>query len=126
MKSVGGYTFMNAGELINFMFDKKIRELDFTFDEDEEEIAEGVDPTFWYGIKLINPFDDSEFADVMLLGYYGGGADKAILLNGWDENGREIKNEEDAKRFAISQLKRYIFAEADIDEILCVDYDIDE
>lgn len=126
MKSVRGYTFMTAEELINLMFERKIRELDFTLDEDEEEINEGGDPSIWYGIKLLNPFDGSEFADVMLLGYYGGGTDKSVLLNGWDENGKEIETETDAKRFATYHFENYIFAETYSGRELCVDYDIDE
>lgn len=126
MKRVCGYTFMTPKELIDFMFEKKIRELDFTLDEDMEAISEGEEPTAWYGIKLFNLFDDSEFADVMLLGYYGDGTDRADLLNGWDANGREIETEEDAKRFAIYNIENYTFAEACDGRMLCVDYDIDE
>lgn len=126
MKRVCGYTFMTPKELIDFMFEKKIRELDFTLDEDAEAIREGAEPTFWYGIKLLNLFDDSEFADVMLLGYHGGGTDRADLLNGWDENGHEIESEADAKRFAVYILETYTFAEACDGRVLCIDYDIDE
>lgn len=126
MEMVRGYTFMTPKELIDFMFEKKIRELDFTLDEDAEAISEGEEPTFWYGIKLLNLFADSEFADVMLLGYHGGGTDRADLLNGWDENGHEIESEADAKRFAVYILETYTFAEACDGRVLCVDYDIDE
>lgn len=126
MKRVRGYTFMTAEELINFMFEKKIRELDFTLDEDMKAISEGEEPRNWYGIKLLNLFDGSGFADVMLLGYYGGGTDKAVLLNGWDENGKEIETETDAKRFATYHFENYIFAETYSGRELCVDYDIDE
>lgn len=126
MKRVCGYTFMTPKELIDFMFEKKIRELDFTLDEDMEAISEGEEPTAWYGIKLFNLFDDSEFADVMLLGYHGGGTDRADLLNGWDENGHEVESEADAKRFAVYILETYTFAEACDGRVLCVDYDIDE
>ena len=108
------------------MFEKKIRELDFTLDEDMEAISEGEEPTAWYGIKLFNLFDDSEFADVMLLGYHGGGTDRADLLNGWDENGREIITDEDVKRFAVNNIETYIDTVACDGSVLCVDYDIDE
>lgn len=126
MKMVRGYTFMTPKELIDFMFEKKIRELDFTLDEDMEAISEGEEPTAWYGIKLLNLFSGSEFADVMLLGYYAGGTDRADLLNGWDANGREIETEDDAKRFAVYNIETYTFAEACDGRMLCVDYDIDE
>ena len=126
MKRVRGYTFMTPKELIDFMFEKKIRELDFTLDEDMEAISEGAEPTGWYGIKLLNLFGDSEFPDVMLLGYYVGGTDRADLLNGWDESGRKIETEEDAKRFAVYNIETYTFAEAYDGRVLCVDYDIDE
>ena len=56
MEKVCGYTFMTPKELIDFMFEKKIRELDFTLDEDMEAISEGGEPTAWYGIKLLNLF----------------------------------------------------------------------
>lgn len=126
MKMVRGYTFMTPKELIDFMFEKKIRELDFTLDEDAEAIGEGAEPSAWYGIKLLNPFGGSGFADVMLLGYYSGGTDRVDLLHGWDENGREIETEEDAKRFAVYNIETYTFAEACDGRVLCVDYDIDE
>lgn len=126
MEKVCGYTFMTPKELIDFMFEKKIRELDFTLDEDMEAISEGGEPTAWYGIKLLNLFGGSGVADVMLLGYYRGGTDRADLLNGWDANGREIETEEDAKRFAVYNIETYTFAEACDGRMLCVDYDIDE
>ena len=62
----------------------------------------------------------------MLLGYYGGGTDRVDLLNGWDENGREIITDEDVKRFAVNNIETYIDTVACDGSVLCVDYDIDE
>lgn len=126
MKRVRGYTFMTPKELIDFMFEKKIRELDFTLDEDMEAINEGEEPSAWYGIKLLDLFNGAGFADAMLLGYYGGGTDRVDLLNGWDENGREIITDEDVKRFAVNNIETYIDTVACDGSVLCVDYDIDE
>ncbi len=126
MKRVRGYTFMTPKELIDFMFEKKIRELDFTLDEDAEAISEGDEPRAWYGIKLLDLFNGAGFADAMLLGYYGGGTDRVDLLNGWDENGREIITDEDVKRFAVNNIETYIDTVACDGSVLCVDYDIDE
>lgn len=126
MKMVRGYTFMTPKELIDFMFEKKIRELDFTLDEDMEAINEGAEPSAWYGIKLLDLFNGAGFADAMLLGYYGGGTDRVDLLNGWDENGREIITDEDVKRFAVNNIETYIDTVACDGSVLCVDYDIDE
>lgn len=85
------YKIVTVSELEKMLKEKKLFEsVDFTFDSELEE-----EPTGWYGVKLIDLFDESK--GLLAMGCYGGGATivKDIGAEGISIEGllREMLNE---------------------------------
>lgn len=67
------YKFLTAEELAKAIDIAPVdTEIAFTFDQPEEYDDMEISPSGWYGVKLINIFDES--ADLLAIGYYGGGS----------------------------------------------------
>lgn len=64
------YKIVTISELTKMLEGKKFNEsIDFSFDTTLEE---GREPSGWFGIKIVNLFDEPK--GCIAIGYYGGGA----------------------------------------------------
>lgn len=87
------YKMMTAKEIIDLLFDN--RELNFTFDD--IDIDATYEPSGWHGIKIITVFDN----DMLVIGYYGGGATTSINTPFFDDT-------EKIKKLYTKALQKYM------------------
>lgn len=73
------YKMMTAKEVIDRLWDRVglNRKVDFTFDN--IEVCPEREPSGWYGVKLLTPFDETD--ELLAFGYYGGGATRVYHVN---------------------------------------------
>lgn len=92
------YEFMTVSQLANALCDAPYgTEFDFTFDT-KDSLAIRGEPEGWYGIKIIDMFNES--VGTLCFGYYGGGCTQRIDLamisdNEWnyDETAKAIEKQ---------------------------------
>jgi hypothetical protein len=74
------YKMMTATEAIDKLFalKTKTKTLDFTFDD--LDLDPDLEPSGWYGMKLMKIFDEEDY--VFVMGYYGGGSTEAYDIYG--------------------------------------------
>lgn len=99
LRGISMYKMMTAKEVIDLLWDTK--SVDFTFDNIDED--PDCDPTGWYGVKLINIFDEQY--GVIAMGYYGGGFTYVYEIEQLDP---EVEKEEELKQVCVWALEKYL------------------
>lgn len=117
MKRNRKYVFLTAKELVEKLLYGTKKEYDFTFD-DVESISGGYEPTGWFGIKLMNLFDN-HLPDSLAVGYWGGGDTKLFNLEWDEERADHVTKTERLEEIMTKYLSEY-FAENDA-TIACVE-----
>ena len=95
------YKMMTAKQTIDELFNMESKQLDFTFDNIDED--KECDPSGWYGLKLTKIFDEDDY--VLAIGYYGGGSTEVYDIYGLVDNS---DNEECVKEFCTNRLQDYM------------------
>lgn len=81
------YRIITVTELANMLDAKKFGEsIDFTFDTTLDN-----EPSGWYGVKIVDLFDEPE--GCITMGYYGGGATISRCINPGEETIEELLKE---------------------------------
>lgn len=81
------YKIVAVSELVDMLNKKKFGEsIDFTFDTTLDS-----EPSGWYGVKIVDLFNEPEGCIVM--GYYGGGATISRCINPGEETVKELLKE---------------------------------
>ena len=117
------YKMMTAAEAIDALF--KIdnpRELAFTFDNIDEDPE--CDPSGWYGVKMLQIFDEDD--GVFAMGYYGGGSTETYDIYGTVDNSYD---EECVKKYCVARLQNFMNMWCDTSEPcekICVEIKEDE
>ena len=82
------YRIITVTELANKLEMKNLGEsIDFTFDD----VLDEYEPSGWFGVKIVDLFNEPEGCIVM--GYYGGGATISRCINPGEETGEELLKE---------------------------------
>ena len=105
MKQNEKYAFLAAEELSHKLTCGEKKFYDFTFD-DAGSIADGREPSGWYGIKLMRLFDGC-LPDCLAIGYYGGG-DLEVYNLEWDcERGDYVEDIEHMEKLITKHINEY-------------------
>ena len=82
------YKIVTISELASMLESKEHGEsIDFTFDD----VLDEYEPSGWYGVKIVDLFNEPEGCIVM--GYYGGGATISRCINPGEETVEELLKE---------------------------------
>ena len=82
------YRIITVTELANMLESKERGEsIDFTFDD----VLDEYEPSGWFGVKIVDLFNEPEGCIVM--GYYGGGATISRCINPEEETVEELLKE---------------------------------
>ena len=82
------YKIVTVSELASMLESKEFGDaIDFTFDD----VLEEYEPSGWYGVKIVELFNEPKGCIVM--GYYGGGATIARCINPGEETVEELLKE---------------------------------
>ena len=82
------YRIITVTELANMLESKEHGEsIDFTFDD----VLDEYEPSGWFGVKIVDLFNEPEGCIVM--GYYGGGATISRCINPEEETVEELLKE---------------------------------
>ena len=96
------YKMMTAAEAIDKLFEmERPRELAFTFDNIDEDPE--CEPSGWYGMKMIQIFDEDD--GVFAIGYYGGGSTETFDIYGMVNDSYDVKC---VKKFCTKKLQSFI------------------
>lgn len=97
------YKMMTAAEAIEKLFSlkTKIKTLDFTFDNIDED--PDCEPSGWYGMRLMKIFDEDD--GVFAMGYYGGGSTETYDIYGMVN---ASDDEECVKEYCAARLQSFI------------------
>lgn len=96
------YKMMTAAEAIEELFKmERPRELSFTFDNIDEDPE--CDPSGWYGMKILQIFDEDD--GVFAMGYYGGGSTEAYDICGMIDNSDDIER---VKEYCANRLQGFM------------------
>ena len=112
------YKMMTAKEAIDYLFETKDKAFDFTFDR--LDLDPDVEPSGWYGVKVITLFDAIP-DDFFVMGYYGGGATEGYNVWGNVDSSDTI---EAIKEFMAFKLQDYMSTWCDYSsecEKICVE-----
>ena len=112
------YKLMNAKEVVEEMFKRQDKFVDFTFDQ-EIDSNEVWEPTGWYGIKLTTIFD--EYDGVLAIGYYGGGCTECYDIY---ECVDDIGNLDVVKQFCADKMQQFMDHNCECDSgcsMVCVE-----
>lgn len=81
------YKMMTAAEAIDYLIATKDKSIDFTFDD--LDIDPEADVSGWYGVKIINIFDENP-EGFFVMGYWGGGSTEGYDIYGNVDNSHSI------------------------------------
>lgn len=96
------YKMMTAAEAIEELFKlDKPSKLAFTFDNIDED--PDCDPSGWYGMRLMQIFDEDDY--VFVMGYYGGGSTEAYDIYGMVD---DSDNVERVKEYCAKRLQSFM------------------
>lgn len=96
------YKMMTAAEAINELFKmERPKTLSFTFDNIDEDPE--CEPSGWYGMKILQIFDEDD--GVFAMGYYGGGSTETYDIYGMVDNS---DNEECIKEYCAKRLHNFM------------------
>ena len=95
------YKMMTAKQTIDELFNRESRQLDFTFDDINQD--PDCDPSGWYGLRLTKIFDEDDY--VLAIGYYGGGSTEVYDIYGLVDNSDD---EDYVKEFCTKKLQDYM------------------
>lgn len=96
------YKMMTAEEAIQELFKTELtRELSFTFDDLDKDPE--CEPSGWYGMKLLQIFDEDDY--VFAMGYYGGGSTETYDIYGMIDN---ADNEKCVKEYCTARLQNFM------------------
>lgn len=112
------YKMMTAKEAIDYLIETKDKSFDFTFDN--LDFDPYVEPGGWYGVKIINIFDENPYG-FFVMGYYGGGSTEGYDVYG---NVEDADNIEKVKEFMSHKLQAYMNIWYDCNEVcerICVE-----
>ncbi len=96
------YKMLTAKEAIDYLVETKDKSFDFTFDI--LNLDPDVEPSGWYGVKIINIFDENPYG-FFVMGYYGGGSTDGYDIYG---NVGDADNIEEVKAFMTRKLQVYM------------------
>lgn len=119
------YKMMTAKEAIDYLVETKDKSFDFTFDDYEMfgeyiESGEYEEPSGWYGVKIIDIFNENPYG-FFVMGYWGGGSTEGYDIYG---NVGDADNIEEVKEFMARKLQAYMNIWCDCDAIctrICVE-----
>ncbi len=97
------YKMMTAKEAIDYLVETKDKAFDFTFD-DCEDFEEYNDPSGWYGVKIMDIFNEHPYG-YFVMGYWGGGSTEGYDIYGCVDNADNI---EDVKEFMADKLQGFM------------------
>lgn len=98
------YVFLTAKELVEKLLYGEKKECCFTFNN-ESELSNGVEPSCWFGAKLLNLFDNP-IPNCLAIGYWGGG-DTTVYNLEWDEKAKYVTTVKQLERVLISRIQKY-------------------
>lgn len=96
------YKMLTAKEAIDYLVETKDKSFDFTFDR--LDLDPDVEPGGWFGVKIINIFDENPYG-FFAMGYYGGGSTEGYDIYG---NVGDADNIEEVKEFMVHKLQAYM------------------
>lgn len=114
------YKMMTAKEAIDYLVETKEKSFDFTFDI--LNLDPDVEPSGWFGVKIINIFDENPYG-FFVMGYYGGGSTEGYDIYG---NVGDADNIEEVKWFMVDKLQNFMDTWSDIGECIRICVEIKE
>ena len=81
------YQMMTAPEAIDYLISTKDKSIDFTFDD--LDLYPDMEVSGWYGVKIINIFDETPDG-FFVMGYWGGGCTEGYDIYGMVDNSDDI------------------------------------
>lgn len=96
------YKIMTAKEAIDYLVDTKDKAFDFTFDR--IDLYPDVEVGGWYGVKIMDIFNESPHG-YFVMGYWGGGSTEGYDIYGCVDN---ADNLDDVKAFMVDKLQAFM------------------
>lgn len=96
------YKMMTAKEAIDYLVETKDKSFDFTFDR--IDLDPDVEVGGWYGVKIIDIFNEHPYG-YFVMGYWGGGSTEGYDIYGNVDNADNIK---EVKEFMARKLQAYM------------------
>lgn len=112
------YKMLKAKEAIDYLFTTKDKSFDFTFDR--LDLDQHVNPSAWYGVKIVDIFDEKPYG-YFVMGYWGGGQTEGYDIWGNVGDADDIK---EVKEFMARKLQSYMNTWCDYNEVcerICVE-----
>ena len=96
------YKMMTAKEAIDYLVVAKDKSFDFTFDR--LDLDPDVDVCGWYGVKIVNIFDESPYGYFVMC-YWGGGSTEGYDIYGCVDNADDMA---EVKEFMTDKLQAFM------------------